>query len=84
MARETAAAKKFRVTIHSTEGDDSDVVLGVNGELMQIKRGAEVVISEEYVEVLKNAKIETFTKDPDTGTERPITIMRFPFTAVEA
>ncbi|NOV28016.1 hypothetical protein E5S69_31515 [Cupriavidus necator] len=82
MAKDTG--KKFKVTIHSSEDDDSDVLLGVNGDLIQIKRNMEVVIGEAHLEALKNAKIETFLKDPDTGKERPITIMRYPFSAVEA
>ncbi|SPA44607.1 hypothetical protein [Cupriavidus taiwanensis] len=82
MAKDTG--KKFKVTIHSAEDDDSDVLLGVNGDLIQIKRNVEVVIGEAHLEALKNAKIETILKDPDTGKERPITIMRYPFSAVEA
>lgn len=82
MAKDTG--KKYKVTIHSTEDDGGDVLIGVNGDLLQIKRNAEVVIGEAHLEALKNAKIDTILKDPDTGKERPITIMRFPFTAVEA
>ncbi|SOY65595.1 hypothetical protein CBM2586_B10190 [Cupriavidus phytorum] len=82
MAKETS--RKFKVTIHSTEDDGSDVLIGVNGDLIQVKRNVEVVIGEAHLEALKNAKIETILKDPDTGVERPITIMRYPFTAVEA
>ena len=82
MAKDTG--KKYKVTVHSTEDDASDVLIGVNGDLTQIKRNEEVDIGEAQLEVLKNSKIETFLKDPDTGKERQITIMRYPFTAVEA
>lgn len=77
--------KKYKVTIHSGEDKDSgDVVLGVNGKLIQVQRNKEVILPAEYVEVLRNAKIETIVKDPETGKESPITMMRFPFSAVEA
>jgi hypothetical protein len=80
-----AEGRKFKVTIHSSDdGDGADVLVGVNGNLVQVQRNKEVILGEEFVEALKNAKIETFTKSPDTGKEMPITIPRFPFTAVEA
>lgn len=70
-------AKKRTVTIHKTDTDKDDVVIGVNGKLIQIQRGKPVELEEHYIEALKHAKIETIIKDPDTGNETAVTIPRF-------
>ena len=45
----------YKVTIHPKEGDDSPVPIGVNGVINLVKRGHEVLLSERYVTVLRNA-----------------------------
>lgn len=79
-----ASGRKFKVTIHATEQDRGDVFLSVNGHGMYVKRNHEVTLDEAYVDVLKNAVIDTFTKDPDTGKVQKITMMHYPFSAIAA
>jgi hypothetical protein len=57
------APSKMRVTIMATESDKEDVKVGVNGHLVQIKRGVPVVIDAAYVEVLRNSTIDTIVED---------------------
>ena len=78
------SGRKFKVTIHATEQDRGDVFLSVNGHAMYVKRNVEVTLDEAYVDVLKNAVIDTFTKDPDTGKVQKITMMHYPFSAIAA
>lgn len=70
-------ANKRTVVIHKTDTDKDDVVVGVNGKLIQIQRGKPVELEEHFIEALKHAKIETIVKDPDTGDETAVTIPRF-------
>jgi hypothetical protein len=74
--------KKYRVTIFATEQDKSDVHLIVNGHNVQVRRGQEVVLDEAYVEVLRNAEINTVMQDPDTGVRSVQRMMVYPHTAV--
>lgn len=76
-----ATEKTRRVTIHSTQDDSGDVKLGVNGRLMLVQRNTPVDLPEAFFEVLKNARIETIAKDPDTGRESIITMQRYPYSA---
>ena len=73
--------QKFKVTIHASEHERGDVFVGVNGYGINIQRNKEVILGAHYLEVLKNAVIETITHD-DTGVEQPMTITRYPFTAM--
>lgn len=79
-----AGSRKMRVTIMATESEKEDVKLGVNGHLVQIKRGMPVVLDEAYVEVLKNSTIDTVVQDPDTGAKTAVRMQRYPFTAEPA
>jgi hypothetical protein len=63
--------KKYRLTIFATEQDKSDVDIIVNGHNIRVRRGVEVVVDEAYVEVLRNAEINTVMQDPDTGVRSP-------------
>jgi hypothetical protein len=76
-----AGSRKMRVTIMATENDKEDVKLGVNGHLVQIKRGVPVIIDAAYVEVLKNSTIDTEVQDADTGKRQQVQMQRYPFTA---
>lgn len=75
-------AKKYRVTIFATETDKSDVDLIVNGHNVRIRRGAEVILMEPYVEVLRNAVVETMSQDPDTGVRSAQKMMVYPHSAI--
>lgn len=73
---------KVRIRIDRTETDVSDVIVGLNGHLLRIQRGVEVDIPKAYLGVLKDAKIITFTSDPDDVRKRnESTMQRYPFTA---
>jgi hypothetical protein len=74
--------KKFRLTIYATESDKSDVDLIVNGHNIRIQRNKEVVVDEAYVDVLRNAVIDTVMQDPDSGVRSPQRVMVYPHTAV--
>lgn len=79
-----AGNRKMRVTIMATESEKEDVKIGVNGHLVQIKRGVPVVVDEAYVEVLRNSTIDTMVQDPDTGAKTQVVMQRYPFTAEPA
>lgn len=83
LANEPINGRKFRVTIMATEGETGDVKLGVNGHMIQIKRGVPVVIDEAYLEVLKNTIIHTVKHDDSTGSTvvQAMSIQRLPFSA---
>lgn len=73
------AEKTRRVTIHSSEDDKGDVKLVVNGRMMLVQRNTPVDLTDPYIEVLKNARIDTISKDPETGKETPISLQRYPY-----
>jgi hypothetical protein len=75
-----AGTRKVRVTIMSTESEKEDVKIGVNGHLVQVKRGVPVILDQAYVEVLKNSTIDTFVED-DTGKRTQVQMQRYPFIA---
>jgi hypothetical protein len=72
--------KRVRVTIMATEHEKDDVKLGLNGHMLQIKRGVPVDIPHHYLEVLRNSTVDTFTKDPETGVVSRVQIQRYPYT----
>lgn len=74
--------KKYRLTIFATEQDKSDVDIIVNGHNIRVRRGVEVVVDEAYIEVLRNAEINTAVQDPDTGVRSPQRMQVYPHTAV--
>ena len=49
------SGKKRTIIIEDVEGLPNFEVLGLNGHVLKIMRGAEVEIWEEYVEILKHA-----------------------------
>lgn len=78
-----AGSRKMRVTIMSTESDKEDVKVGVNGHLVQIKRGVPVIVDAAYVEVLRNSTIDTIVED-ENGKRSQVQMQRYPFTAEPA
>lgn len=78
------SGRKFEVEIYATQnGDNSPVDLILNGHNIRIQRGKKVIIDEAYVEVLKNAVIDSVVQDPDTGVRTPQKIQVYPHSAVE-
>lgn len=77
------AGKQYRVTIFDTETDKSDVPIVVNGHNIKVKRGVEVIMHEAYLDVLRNAIVNTVVQDPDTGVKTPRTMLVFPHQAIE-
>lgn len=75
-------AKKYRVTIFSTESDKSDVDIICNGHNIRVKRGVEVIMLEPYVEILRNAVVDTVEQDPDTGVRMAQRRMVYPHQAI--
>ena len=51
-----AEKKKVKVNIPRTRKDEPDVYVCVNGKGILIKRGIDVLIDEEYAEVLKHSQ----------------------------
>ena len=86
MAKPEAAKEekqKIAIKVLSTDGDNSDVFLSFNGKPLVIKRNERVEVAPEYVEILKDAVIETVIRDFDAAgnkTEKVVTVPRFPFT----
>ena len=74
----------FKVTVYATETDRGDVPIAVNGHLIKIQRGKEVIISEPYLEALKHSAIETKRFDPETGKMTPTSMLSYTFTASPA
>ncbi len=74
--------RKFRVTIQATDQEREPAKLSVNGHMMLVHRGVEVILAEPYIEVLKAAVIDTIEKDPETGRVNRIQIQRYPFMAM--
>lgn len=74
--------RKYKVTIHSEGegGDKGDVLLGHNFKLIQIKRDAEVVIDENFLNVLKASVVDTVVKGED-GKMHPVRVPRYNFSA---
>lgn len=77
-----APLKKYRVTIHSADDDKTDVVLVHNFRQIQIMRDQEVVIDENYLEVLKHSVVHTSSRN-EKGEVVPQRIPRFAY-SVEA
>jgi hypothetical protein len=75
-------AKKYRVTIFATETDKNDVDIICNGHNVRVKRGVEVILLEPYVEILRNAVIETVSQDPDSGVRSAQRMMVYPHSAI--
>lgn len=76
------AMKKYKVTIHTAEGDSDkgDVVLVHNYRQVQIQRDQEVILDETYLDVLKHTVVNTHTKN-DKGEVVPVRIPRYSYSA---
>lgn len=60
--------------------EPNDVILGVNGEILNIQRGKEVIVPKRYLEASDHAYYETFSQMP--GEDRKITarVSVYPYT----
>lgn len=72
---------KYKVMIFDTPDDHNDVDLVFNGHNLRIQRGQEVVLDECYVEILRNAIINTVVQDPDSGHRSARQQMVYPHSA---
>ena len=76
---------KVKILIPSTEQDKSDITIGVNGHVFQIKRDVQVEVPYPVVKVLESAKLTTYTqrKRTEPGSEGnelvPHEVLRIPF-----
>ena len=71
--------KGVRIMIPASAEESEDVVLGHNGDTIRIQRGKEVIIHEDFLDVLKNA-VMTIYRKKDTDTElTKVEVPRFPF-----
>lgn len=73
--------KMYRLKIFSTETDKNPVDLIVNSHNLRIMRDVEVIVAEPYIELLRNAIVETVRQDPDTGKMIPMQLQQFPHQA---
>ena len=60
-------APLYEVEIFNTESDKSDVDIIVNGHNIRVQRGKKVIMMEPYVQVLRDAVIETEITDRENG-----------------
>jgi hypothetical protein len=76
-------AKKFKITIPSTEKDKSAVFVGVNGVAYNIPRDTEVIVPEPVLLVLKNSVTTNYRLVDEKGAESQKVVAenvaRFPF-----
>jgi hypothetical protein len=75
--------KRFKVMINQQDSFDGkyDVPLGVNGVVHQIKRGVEVILDEDYLQVLKDSIIDQVVQDGE-GNDEIVKIARYSFSVL--
>lgn len=63
----------------SNENEQNYVAIGVNGDVIQCKRGVEIILPSSYVEVADNATYNVYRQEP--GEDRKVVgrVKRFPF-----
>lgn len=80
-AKEVAEDAKIKCIIHSMDVDEKDMVLGLNGKIIQAKLGEEVELVKDEILVIKDAVIEVHeaeTKDGQpTGKTRVVKCPRY-------
>ncbi len=74
---ETPALKQYRVTF---TGDGGDILVGHNYKLNVYQRNVEVIIDENFLQVIKHAVVETDIREKD-GTVRHIRIPQYQYSA---
>ena len=74
-----AKGKTYTVTIHSNNGDNSDVLLGHNYVLNQYKRNVPVQMNENFLQVLKDSVVQTTVQSAD-GVNSSVSIPQYAYT----
>ena len=76
----TQGEKYFKVRFHakSNPNDTDNVTLGVNGEVIVIKREEEVIIPERFVECARHAVYPQFTQLPNEPRKATGKVMTYP------
>lgn len=72
----------INVAKQDKKGGSEPAFVGVQGVGYTIPRGIDVSVPAAVVEVLKNAKQEIVTQDPDTGEIEREEVMTYPFQIV--
>lgn len=68
--------------LENSEGKNTDVFVGVNGRVWQLKRGVELDVPYRVIEALRNAKADVVTHSTDAdslGDVNVRTVQRVPF-----
>ena len=79
---ESKKEKTTKIVIPSTEHDQSDVFVGINGKSYLIQRDKEVEVSPAIIETLDNAVVNT-VKRGKNGKMVPVSYMRYPYRVVK-
>lgn len=76
--------KYYRVQFNmkSNPNDEEDVTLGVNGELLVIQRGVQVIIPGRFKECADHATYPHFTQKPNESRKQVGTVMIFPYSTL--
>lgn len=75
------AGRMYRLTIHDTENEHGPVDITVNGHNYRINRGVSVTVPEPVINVLRDAVVHTFRRDPESNQVTPYKYQRFPHQA---
>lgn len=70
--------KMVTIRIEESETDSQPVPVGLNGEIIRIRRGEDVKIPERFLGPLRDAKQQV--QDPKTGVWR--TVQTYPFSVL--
>lgn len=76
--------KFFRVVFHakSSVNDTDDVILAVNGEILQIRREREVIIPGRFKECADHATFQQFRQEPGKPRKIVGTIKVYPYNLI--
>jgi len=81
-ARKKKRRREYDIRLHRAGRDKAPVILRVNGTVVQIQRGVQVTVSEEVLEVLRNATFHSL--DENTLSESEDLTDSYPFTVLES
>lgn len=78
------AEKYFEVIFNAkaAENDPEDVMLGVNGELLNIKRETKVVLPKRFLEVADHASETKWKQLPGQPRKKVGIVKRYPYTVL--
>lgn len=84
LLKEPEAPKRVKIIIAEGEGEENqgDVFVSVNGKAWQIKRGFEVEVPQEVIEVLDHAVTTKMTQNLDTQEMYYKNVPRFAYQIV--